>query len=557
MRLPIGYSDFAQLRRENLTYVDKTGLVVELIRSTVQAVLLPRPRRFGKTLNLTMLRYFFERSDEDRRPLFDGLAVAGAGEDVLSHLGRHPVIFLTFKDVKHATWAECVRGIAGVLAAEVLRLEPLLDRAGLRPEEAAMLGRLRAGTADLAEMGGLLTRLSEWLHRATGEEVVLLVDEYDTPIHTGFARGYYDEVVGFLRHLLGGGLKDNVHLYRGVITGILRVAKESIFSGLNNLAPYSILSQGHSAAFGFTEAETSALAAGVELGPVRDWYNGYRMGTQVVYNPWSVLNYLHHPQDGLRPYWVNTASDDILQELLIGRGLGVQDDLSALLRGESIRKPISENIVLRAVRNDADALWSFLLFCGYLTPVDPMSRDENGLPDLELRIPNREVSIVYRTIFASWMREALAGQSDAPARLGRALLGGDADTFRRLLQKLIVESLSYHDLGTPEAVYQAFIVGLLVHLEPTHEVRSNRESGFGRYDVMVRPRAAGQAGAVIELKVIDTDEGETVEQALDAAMAQVEGRAYATELHAAGAEPVWQWAAVFDGKRAWVRTGRA
>ena len=558
-RLPIGTSDFAQLRREGLTYVDKTGLVADVVRSERRVLLFPRPRRFGKTLNLTMLRAYFERSDDDVSAYFSGLSAADAGPDVSSHFQRHPVIYLTFKDVKALGWEACVAGIAGAIGAEVRRHRALWSAAPLDPDELRRLSAVAAEEVPAEVLQQVLGLLSQALGLATGEDVVILIDEYDTPIHAGFARGYYDEVVSFFRNFLSGGLKDNPRLFRGVLTGILRVAKESIFSGLNNVEVHTLISPRFTSRFGFTEDEVVALAALADqpeaVDTLRRWYNGYRVAEGSLYNPWSVLTQLGRPGAHPQAWWVNTASDDILRELLVEGGLGVHAELEALIRGESIRQPISEEIVLRELRWDPSALWSFLLFSGYLTADDPLARDEDGRLDSGLRVPNHEVSVVYRTLFRSWLRRSLPVGSAAPDQLARALLSGDEAGFEALLERLLVTALSFHDTGgrRPEAVYQAFILGLLVHLERSHDVRSNRESGQGRYDVMVRPKAAGQPGAVLELKVLDTRRGETPEQALDRAMAQVQDRRYAAELLAAGASPVWEWAAVFDGKRAWVR----
>lgn len=555
-RLPIGTSDFAQLRREGLLYADKTALVTEIVRGGPQVLLLPRPRRFGKTLNLTMLRAFFERGLADAPALFEGLAVTRAGEDVLAHLGRHPVVYLTFKDLKHPSWERARADLARILALEVERHLPGLEGAPLPAGLRSVLEAVAARSASETDLQQTLALLTEALHRATGERAVLLVDEYDTPLHAALARGGYGEAADFLRNLLSAGLKDNPHLYRGVLTGILRVAKESIFSGLNNVAVYTLLSARFSTSFGFTREEVDALAAAsgqtALLPALRDWYDGYRVGDGELYNPWSVLNALANPRDGLRPYWVNTASDELLRDLFVRAGLGVQDELAALIRGDAIHRPVDETVSLRDLSSSASALWSFLLMSGYLTPERPLARDPLGGLDSPLRVPNREVSVVYRTVFQRWMSDALRTGSDAPQRLGRALLSGDEATFRGLLGQLVLDALSYHDVGgrQPEAVYQAFVVGLLVVLEASHEVRSNRESGFGRYDVLLRPRRAGEPGAVLELKVLDPDE--TPSAALASALAQVRARDYAAELRAAGADPIWRWAAVFDGKRVWV-----
>ncbi|NOY25722.1 MAG: AAA family ATPase, partial [Oligoflexia bacterium] len=479
--LPIGSSDFAQIRGEGLTYVDKTGLVGDVVHSNRRVLLLARPRRFGKTLNLTMLRAFFERTDRDAAAIFDGLEVTRAGDDVMGHFQRHPVIYLTFKDVKHRSWDDCIESLGLMLATETQRHAPLLGDA-----RGDLLERIAARRASAVEQGAMLGHLSAALAAATGEQVVILIDEYDTPIHAGFVNGYFDEIITFFRNFLSGGFKDNPHLYRGVVTGILRVAKESIFSGLNNVDVHTVLSSQFGRWFGFTQPEVQALADACgqpqAMAVLRDWYDGYRIGGQAIYNPWSVLNQLVRPGEAPAPWWVNTASDDILRELLIGAGMELQDDLSALIRGQTVTRPVSEHIVLRDVRQDADSLWSFLLFSGYLTVDGTPTRLPDGRFEATLRVPNREVATVYRNLFSTWMRMALSGWSDAPRRLCRAFLEGNQSVVRKLLQRLILETLSYFNLGgkQAEAVYQAFVVGLLVQLQATHDVWSDREGGFGR-----------------------------------------------------------------------------
>lgn len=563
-RLLLGTSDFAQARRGGHVYIDKTHLAVELIRGASSAVLFPRPRRFGKTLNLSMLRYWFEaphHADKNDIPaLFEGLSVASAGADVAAHFQRHPVIYLTFKDAKFRQWEECQAHVAGQLRHEVLRHAPAWQSADLSPDDRQALEQIGRGAGTLGNLQDSLRVLSRSLHAASGQEVVLLVDEYDTPIHTAWSNAYYDEAIEFFRNLFSEGLKDNPHLYRGVLTGILRVAKESIFSGLNNVTVHSLLSHNYSSCFGFSDAEVQQLVALVpeaDVEGIRDWYNGYRMGGRVVYNPWSVISYLNAVADGFRPYWVNTASDELLRDLLIRQGPRLHDELADLIGGGAIVRVISENIQLRDLGRKRDEIWSFLLFSGYLKAEE--FRNEASGVVAELSIPNREVGMAYAQVFRGWLDRSLANVG--PDELCRALLNGEEQAFEAHLQRLIVESLSYFDVAgrTPEAVYQAFLVGLLVHLKDTHVVESNRESGFGRYDICVRPRAGMsglRAGAVLELKSIMVDRGETAEAALDAAMLQIRERQYATALHQAGADPVWLWAAVFDGKRAWVRVAK-
>ncbi len=549
---PIGHSDFLNLRRAGATYVDKTAFLAEILESTTQVLLFPRPRRFGKTLNLSTLRHFLERTDEDRSDLFEGLAV-WESEAARRHFQRYPVVFLTFKDVKVPTWERCLASLADVVAGAYRSQRWLLDHPALHEDERRRFRLVLEEGASITVLENALRDLTEYLTRATGEQAVVLVDEYDTPIHAGFVGGFYEAVVGFFRNFLSGGLKDNPHLFRGVVTGILRVARESIFSGLNNLAVHSLLGRRYATAFGFTEAEVARLAdlAGARnlLDDLREWYDGYLFGGQVVYNPWSVLSCLANPDDGHRQYWISSSSNDLLRDLLTRGGLGSPEALETLLTGGGVERRVEENVVLGDLDRRADAVWSLLLFSGYLKATDVRPGEETRAV---LSIPNREVLSIYRSTFSNWLQAGL-GDASLVRRLLSALLSGDARTFGRYLTDLLRDTLSYHDLGgrQPERVYHAFIAGLLVQLSEEYEVRSNRESGYGRYDVMVLPRTAGRAGVVLELKVPDEDEA--VDAALDGALRQLADREYAAELRARGADPVHELAAVFDGKRAYVR----
>ncbi len=552
----IGTSDFRQFRESGARYVDKSAFVVDVLRSNARVLLLPRPRRFGKTLNLSTLAAFVERTDEDRAPLFADLAIWSAGDDVRAHFGRHAVIFLTFKDVKERRWDHALERITLLVADEARRHRATIEPT-LAAEELVLLQSLCDASATPVAVSESLRRLSEWLHRATGERVVILVDEYDTPIHAAYNDGYYDDAVLLFRNLFSGAFKDNAHLFRGVMTGILRIAKESIFSGLNNLEVYSILRPEFSAHFGFMPEEVAALAsergAADRLPEIERWYNGYRFGGQTIYNPWSVLSFLASQDLLARPYWLQTSSDEILRELLVEGGRVDGGDLETLLRGGAITKSVDEHLVLREVRSSSSSVWSFLLFSGYLRADAFLGDDAMGRPQWSLSLPNLEVRRGFAFLFANFLDQGLGGD-DRTAQLCRALLAGDAPTFGKLLGALLLAALSYHDVGgrRPEAVYQAFVVGLLVRLEATHEVSSNREAGYGRVDVLVSPRRPGDTGVVLELKVIDRDEGETAQTALAAALRQVRERDYAAALRERGAGVVHELGAVFDGKRAWV-----
>jgi hypothetical protein len=559
-RAPIGISDFANLREEGAYYVDKTRLIVDVLEGGAQALLLPRPRRFGKTLNLSTLRTFVEKSAIDRSTLFEGLEVWGS-QEARQHFQRYPVVFHTFKDLKAPTWQDTLAAIRGVVAAELQRHRYLLDGTVLAPEDKDRFARMLREEAEPTSYWSVLGMLSRWLAAHHGERVFILIDEYDIPIQAAYANGYYDEAVAFFRNFLSAGLKDNPHLMRGVLTGVLRIAKESIFSGLNNVDVCSILTTKFSTAFGFTQAEIERIAT--DIGDPRiaehlqDWYDGYRFAGHTIYNPWSVLNYAGHPEDGCRPYWVLTSSADVLRGLVLERGHRMDEELGVLLAGGTVSKVVSEHLVLRELETDEDAVWSLLLMSGYLTAraVEQRGADLHA----ELVIPNKELHHVFRTSVTSWVKAGLGGRSAQIEKLLRAMLGGDEATFEELLGRLVQGTFSYHDAqgAEPERVYQAFLLGLTVHLEETHLVRSNRESGLGRYDVAVIPKRAGEPGVVVELKQLRSWRDEALEAALDSALAQIASRGYAAELEAAGARPIHCYGVVFDGKQVWLRRAGA
>jgi hypothetical protein len=551
--IPIGLSDFRDLRQPGIHYVDKTSFVAGVLAAGDTVLLFPRPRRFGKTVNLSTLRCFVEKGAEDVRPLFAGLAIEQRPE-AWAHFQRYPVIYMTFKDVKAASFERALAAIRAEIARAYEEHRYLLEGETLSEQQKQRFVQILAEAGDETLYWGALRGLSEHLHRYHGEKAVILIDEYDSAIHTGFSAGYYDAIVGFFRNFLSGGLKDNPHLWKGVLTGILRIAKESMFSGLNNLSVYSMLRPAFSASFGFTSDEVARLAHTVgrerALPEMERWYNGYRFAGEVIYNPWSVLNFLASEDQVLQPYWLSTSSLDLVRDLLLARAGEHAGEIEALLRGKIITKLIDENVSLRDLPLDADLVWGFLLFTGYLTAT--RVRRKGAFVEARLRIPNREVREAYRTVFHTWLTQAL-GDGKRVHDLARALLAGDAETAQHLLQDLVLRSLSFHDTGKgpgePERVYHAFMLGLLVWLGPRYRVSSNREAGHGRCDVMIAPRAAGQPGVVMELKTVDKERRETPAKAMAAALRQLRARDYAAELRAGGATPVREIGVVFDGKR--------
>jgi hypothetical protein len=559
--IPIGVDDFRALREQGMEYVDKSDLIREVLDRGAQAILLPRPRRFGKTLNMTMLRCFFEKSGDDLSSLFSDLSIWQAGEAYRAHFQRYPVIFLTFKDVKTSTLDHAWGLIKQQLSRLFAEHRALLDGGVLVEEEMVQYRQVLGGTAEFPVLCGALRALCAYLHRAHGEKVVLLLDEYDAPIHAGHAHGYAPEILDFFRAFLSSGLKGNPHLFKAVITGILRVAKESIFSGLNNLGVFTLLRPDFATSFGFTEPEVAALldraGRSSQIEAVRAWYDGHLFGNEVVYNPWSVLSYLDDQRATPRAYWVGTSSNDLVRELLERYALRLDPVFEDLLEGGSVERVLDESVALADLAVDEDALWSLLVFTGYLKPevagLDALERDV-----YRLSIPNREVREVYATTFQRWMKARLVGHGADLARLTRALVGGDAETLEEQLQAFVSNLMSYQDPGTvaPERVYQGFVLGLLAVLEPEYLVRSNRESGAGRPDVTIRPRVAGKPAAVLGLKVARKGR-KTPAAALREGMAQIREKGYAAELRAAGASAVHAFAVAFDGKRVWVKGGDA
>ncbi|MEZ4301025.1 MAG: AAA family ATPase, partial [Polyangiaceae bacterium] len=468
------------------------------------------------------------------------------------HFQRYPVIHFNFKGSKGATAGHCLSVIRQKIIDAYEEHRPSLE--GRFPNE-VMERRFRQilnGNADSVLYERALLDLSSLLHDRHGERVVILIDEYDEPIHSGHLQGYGKEILDFMRSFLGAALKSNPHLHRAVMTGILRVAKENLFSGLNNLDVYTLLARRFNTAFGFTEAEVAALLArsghSDRLAEVRAWYNGYVFGGEVIYNPWSVCNYLSREGDGPQAYWLSTSSNDLVKELLERYAIELQPVFETLMSGGSFERRLDDNVALAELRQSVGALFSLLTFSGYLK-ADKAYDDPLLGPVHRLSIPNTEVRQVYSTTFAAWMERRMSGL-DGVDRLTRALLAGDAERMEEQLGAFVTNLLSYHDPGSldPERVYHGFLVGLLAVMEGTHEVRSNRESGEGRPDVQVRPRRPGLPGAVLELKVARRGK-KTLKQALSDGLSQLAGMDYGAELRSAGATPIHAFAVAFDGKQ--------
>ncbi|MDM8516685.1 AAA family ATPase [Desulfobacterales bacterium HSG16] len=549
--MPIGVSDFKKLREQKFFYIDKTDFIREIVEASAEVILLPRPRRFGKTLNLDMLKVFFEKTEENTAALVKGLSIEK--EDCFkTHEGKFPVIFITFKDIKESSWESCFRRLKLLIQAEFERHEYLLDGDVLQKRERAFIQSILEDTAKPPDYSDSLLVLSKCLHKYHDQAVIVLIDEYDTPVHAGYNNGYYDEVVGFIRNFLSGGLKDNSHLYKGVLTGILRVAKESIFSGLNNLAVYTLMVEEFSDHFGFTDDEVRRLLSDYEAlqyyDEVAKWYNGYRFGDKTIYNPWSLINYVNSKSKKPLPYWINTGDTSMIDSLATRGGKEIREEIGMMLEGKSVELPVYETIVLRDLDLRDDLLWSFLLFTGYLRPVKHVDEEI-----WELCIPNREVRMMYRDMIKRWFATKI--ERNQLLEMIRGLETGDVKLFERMLQKVVIRIMSYHDFGgESEKVYHALVLGMLVWLDGKYDIRSNRESGYGRYDIMLKPKDGNKnrIGIVIEFKLVESADSDAYKQVLKDALKQIKDRKYATELRAVGITDILEIAVAFKGKKLWV-----
>ena len=552
-KLPIGISDYKKLIEEDYYYVDKTDFIRQVIEDGSLITLLPRPRRFGKTLNLSTLRYFFEKTEGNiYRPLFEGKSIE-RWKDFDRYQGKYPVIMITLKDCKGETFDETLLLLARELQSEYIRHDYLREHIGQKDYLAQFL-RLQNREAAPDEMTGSLRLLSELLTSYWGMPPLVLLDEYDTPIHVAFDKGYYDRMIGFMRNFMSLVFKDNTDIFRGVITGILRVSKESIFSGLNNIDVDTILELPMCTSFGFTQEEIDRVLTDYSLGgqkdEVKNWYNGYLFGDQTVYNPWSVLSFIN--KGGvLAPYWVNTGSDVLLRHLLADGPSQIRKGVESLIQGEPVRSVINDKLAFPDLLAKPSNIWSFMLFSGYLKASAP-ALNQDDLFEYDLQIPNREVKTVYRTIIQSWI-DGGPVKNDRLELMLQALRAGDIEYFEELLNDFVVHTFSYYDTNgrEPEKVYQAFLLGMLAGMSD-YEVSSNRESGFGRYDILLRPKGGKGQAVIMELKRLRPNE--TVEKALSSALQQIEDKHYDTILRRDGFTDILKMAITFDGKRVWVKT---
>ena len=547
--LPIGVSDF-KLATTGYYYVDKTLMIRDFLDKKPMVSLFTRPRRFGKTLNMDMLRVFFEKTNEDTSVYFKDKQIWQCGDYYTKHQGQYPVIFLTFKDVKSMTWEETFQKIRRLISLEFIRHNELETSSVLTAYEKEQYHLLAGDSGDEVDCQMGLQLLSLLLHKHYGREFIIIIDEYETTIQQGHTCNFYPEIVNFMRNFFSGGLKDNPHLAFGFLTGILRVAKESIFSGMNNLKTYSILDDGYSSYFGFTEKEVKDMlryyGKDDKYNELSEWYDGYRFGNTEIFNPWSVINYI---SDNCFPkaFWQSTGSNEIIGEIIQTATPEITKDLYKLLCGEKIAAYIDTGVIYPEVQNNPYSIYSFLLVAGYLKVANiyPQS-DGNFMCDVA--IPNKEITFVYE-------KEVLnrTNQNSLAISISQAIFSKDTQKLQALLEDFMVKSISSID-GANEGFYHGMMLGLCAILGNRYKIRSNRESGLGRFDIQLMPLAKGMPGFIFEFKHTK-DEHTDLSALADSALQQIETKKYDTELRDNGVNSIIRIGIAFRGKSAVVRRG--
>ena len=550
--LPIGVSDF-RLAQAEYYYVDKTMLIKDFIDERPMVTLFTRPRRFGKTLNMDMLRTFFEKTEQDTSVYFQDKKIWACGQKYRAYQGKYPVIFLTFKDVKFNTWEETFSAVRDIFAKETQRHEELRTSDRCDEYDERKYARLAEGNVTEVELSSALADLSAMLHKHYGIAPVIIIDEYDTPMQQGYMKGYYEEITLFMRNLFSGGFKDNKHLAFGFLTGILRVAKESIFSGMNNLSINSVLDHKYSAYFGFTPDEVREMAAyygaSDKYDEICEWYDGYRFGKTEIFNPWSVVNYFSNECEP-RAFWVSTGSNDVIGEVLAEADEEIYHRLASLVNGETITTYIDTGVIYPQIKKNPSTIYSFLLVTGYLKAVKT-TLSFNGDFMCEISLPNREIALVYHKEILQKF-ETMIPQSTAIA-VQEAIFSGDNRKLKTQIQTLLMESVSSFDTAG-ENFYHGFMLGLCALLGGFF-VTSNRESGEGRYDIQLKPVKKGLPGIIIELKAEKNGTEESLKQLSETALKQIQEKQYDTELRTAGVEAIYKYGVAFCGKRVEVAVG--
>ena len=544
--LPIGVADY-RLASTEYYYIDKTLMIKEFLDERPMVSLFTRPRRFGKTLNMDMLRTFFEKTAEDTSVYFRDKAIWQCGERYRSYQGKYPVIFLTFKDVKFTTWQETFQSMRELIAKEAYRHIELKDSDRCDAFDKKAFLRLQQGNADETELANALADLSLALHKHYGIAPIIIIDEYDIPIQQGYMQGFYDKVILFMRNLFSGGLKDNKHLSYGFLTGILRVAKESIFSGLNNLVINSVLDNKYSEYFGFTASEVQQMAAyyGVadKYAELCAWYDGYRFGRTEIFNPWSVINYFNSGCEP-RAFWQTTGSNDIIGEIIGVADAEIYERLTSLVNGKSFVTYIDTSVIYPQIKSNPSSIYSFLLVAGYLKVLKTVPAFSGDFM-CEVALPNKEIAYVYNKEILQKLDKLIP--MAAAILMQEALYSADSQKLKAVMQSLLANSVSSFDTAG-ENFYHGFMLGLCALLSNAY-VTSNREAGDGRYDIQLMPKNVALPGILIELKAEKHADAEQLKKLAAVALKQIHDKNYAADMQSHGVKTIYKYGVAFSGKK--------
>ncbi len=537
--LNLGDSDFKSIIENDNYFIDKSMLIKEVIKAQKAVLLLPRPRRFGKTLNLSMLKYFFDKNEPENKKLFTELKIWQTGDDIKQHCGKYPVIYLSFKDAKEETWEDCYE----LIIAEIVKLyrnhRYLLEKGTLYEDEKNKYNKILNEIAKKTDYQNSIKLLSGYLQRYHKEKVIILVDEYDTPIQAGYKK-YYNKIIPFMRNLLSGAYKDNTSLYKGVITGILRVSRESIFTGLNNITVHSILDEEFSDKFGFTEPEVKQILKDfktkTDYSTIKYWYDGYKIGdTENIYNPWSILNFAVSKKEKFKTYWTNTSTNELIKDEIKKKDASnIRKEILKLISGETVTKDLEENFVFTDLKKRKSLIWTLLAYSGYLTTRKQISRK-----GYELIIPNSEIKTIFQDTVIEWFESEINIDKYQLIETFNYLTNNEIPSFEKGFKQIIGDTFSYYNTAkTHEYVYQSYMLGLLAIIGDDYIIKSDKESGDGRYDIMLIPHDKSKYGVVIEIKQIEKlKDKETnnnfvkrINKSIKKALAQIDKNKYYKEL---------------------------